>query len=95
MPYGFYWYFSNRDQFLGEMLDGWETAMVDDVIARIEDEPGDGRAKLRLLFELAPSADFSVELAIRDWAGRDKGLARRLRRIDRRRTEWRREGLLA
>jgi AcrR family transcriptional regulator len=85
---GFYWYFKNRDVFLREMLDGWEKATVDDVIARIEGEPGDGRAKLRLLFGLAPSADFSVELAIRDWARRDKAVAKMLRRIDRRRTEW-------
>jgi AcrR family transcriptional regulator len=85
---GFYWHFSNRDALLEEMLDSWEQAMVDDVIARIEGEPGDARAHLRRLFELAPSADFSVELAIRDWARRDKGVAKRLRRVDKRRTEW-------
>ena len=85
---GFYWHFKTRAALLEEMLDSWEQAMVEDVIARVEGEPGDGRAHLRRLFELAPSANFAVELAIRDWARRDKAVAKRLRRIDKRRTEW-------
>jgi AcrR family transcriptional regulator len=85
---GFYWHFKNRQALIDEMLDTWEKATVDDVIARIDGEPGDPRAKLRELFELAPSADFAVELALRDWARRDKELTKRLRRVDSRRLEW-------
>src|SRR4051794_18463305 len=76
---GFYWHFESKDALLEETLDAWEQAMVEDVIARVEGEPGDARAHLRRLFELAPSADFEVELAIRDWARRDKAVAKRLR----------------
>jgi hypothetical protein len=48
------------------MLGTWEKAVVDDAIAKVESQPADPRAKLQQLFELAPSVDFSVELALRD-----------------------------
>jgi hypothetical protein len=70
------------------MLDTWEQAMVDDVIAQVDDQPTDPRAKVQHLFDLAPSADFAVELAIRDWSRRDRAVATRLRRIDNRRLRW-------
>jgi AcrR family transcriptional regulator len=85
---GFYWHFKNRQALIDEMLGTWEQATVDDVIARVDAGPGDPRSKLRELFELAPSADFAVELALRDWARRDKQIAKRLRRVDDRRLEW-------
>jgi AcrR family transcriptional regulator len=85
---GFYWHFTDRQALLEEMLDNWEKATVDDVIARVDGEPGDPRVKLQQLFDLAPTADFAVELAVRDWSRRDADVARRLRRIDRRRMEW-------
>ncbi len=85
---GFYWHFEDRRALLDEALDSWEKAGTDDVIAGIEGEPGDPRAKLRRLFELAPRARglFAVELALRDWSRRDRGVAGRLRRVDDRRT---------
>ena len=85
---GFYWHFTDRQALLEEMLDSWEKAMVDDVIVRVESQPADPRAKLQHLFELAPSADFAVELAIRDWSRRDSDVAERLRRVDNRRMRW-------
>jgi AcrR family transcriptional regulator len=85
---GFYWHFTDRQALLKEMLDTWENAMVEEVIARVESEPTDPRAKLQRLFELAPSADFAVELALRDWARRDVDVARRLRGVDNRRLGW-------
>jgi AcrR family transcriptional regulator len=85
---GFYWHFENRRALLDEMLDSWEKAVVEDVIARVESEPADARAKLQHLFELAPSVDFPVELALRDWSRRDEEVAGRLRRVDNRRMEY-------
>jgi AcrR family transcriptional regulator len=85
---GFYWHFTDRQALLDEMLDTWEKAMVEDVIARVESQPADARAKLGLLFELAPSADFAVELALRDWSRRHRDVAKRLRRVDNRRMAW-------
>jgi AcrR family transcriptional regulator len=85
---GFYWHYTDRQALLDEMLDTWEQAGTEDVIARVDSEPGDARTKLRRLFELAPSADFAVDLAVRDWARRDRDVAKRLRRIDNRRMAW-------
>jgi AcrR family transcriptional regulator len=87
---GFYWHFDDRRALLEEMLDTWERVMVDDVIERVEAEPGDARAKLRRLFILGSSVGdlMKIELAIRDWARRDKAVAKRLRRVDNRRMEY-------
>jgi len=87
---GFYWHFSDRRTLLEEMLDRWEQVMVDSVIERVEAGGGDARARLRRLFGLASSvADLlDIELAIRDWARRDPGVAERLRRVDNRRMDY-------
>jgi AcrR family transcriptional regulator len=85
---GFYWHFTDRQTLLEEMLDTWEQAVVEDVIARIESQPADPRAKLQQLFELALSVDFAAELALRDWSRRDGDVAKRVRRVDNRRMEY-------
>src|SRR3954453_19357589 len=85
---GFYWHFKDRQALLDEMLDAWEKAVVEDPIESVESRPADPRAKLQQLFELAPSVDFAVELALRDWSRRDSGVAERMRRIDSRRMEY-------
>lgn len=87
---GFYWAFEDRQALIDETLDAWERAGTEDVIATVDSEPADPRAKLRRLFELAPSARglFAVELALRDWSRRDRDVARRLRRVDERRMSY-------
>ncbi|MBA3266942.1 MAG: TetR/AcrR family transcriptional regulator [Acidimicrobiia bacterium] len=85
---GFYWHFKDRRALLDEMLVTWEKAAVEDVIERVESGPADPRAKLQQLFDLAPSADFAVELALRDWSRRDGDVAERLHQIDIRRMAW-------
>lgn len=69
----------------------WERVGVDRVIDRVEAKGGDARAKLRRLFALSssPARDlFKIELAIRDWARRDRAVAKRLKRIDNRRMDY-------
>jgi AcrR family transcriptional regulator len=87
---GFYWHFEDRRALIGEALDSWEKSGTEDVIATIDSGPADPREKLRRLFELAPAARglFAVELALRDYARRDRGVARRLRRVDERRLAY-------
>ena len=87
---GFYGHFDDRPALLAEMLDTWERVGVDAVIERVEGEGGDARAKLRRLFAIGLSTSdlLQIELAIRDWARRDKAVAKRLRRIDNRRMEY-------
>ena len=73
------------------MLDAWERVIIDEVIERVEGEGGDARARLRRLFALAglqTASLLKIDLAVRDWARRDKAVAKRLRRVDNRRMEY-------
>jgi AcrR family transcriptional regulator len=88
---GFYGYFDDRKALLEEMLDDWEHSSVDAVIERIESEGGDAHAKLRRLSGIAGAsrgAVLKIDLAVREWARRDKDVARRLKRVDNRRMEY-------
>jgi len=87
---GFYGHFDDRPALLEEMLDAWERLVVDEAIDRVERGGGDARAKLRRLSALASSSRdlMKIELAVRDWARRDKAVAKRLRRVDNRRMEY-------
>jgi AcrR family transcriptional regulator len=87
---GFYWHFEDRRALLERMLEEWERASVDEVIARVEREGGDARVRLRRLSALASSSDelLRVDLAVRDWSRRDGAVAERLRRVDNRRMDY-------
>ena len=85
---GFYWQFDDRRALLESMLDSWERSIVDEVIERVEGEGGDARAKLRRLFAIAGREPLRTELAIRDWARRDRTVGARLRRVDNRRMDY-------
>ena len=85
---GFYWHFEDRQALLDELLDAWERLSVDTPIDLIEAEGGDARAHLRLLSSLASDEVLDIDLAVRDWARRDSGVAARLRRIDSRRMDY-------
>jgi AcrR family transcriptional regulator len=89
---GFYWHFDGREALLAEMLDAWERVAIDEAIERVESAGGDARAKLRRLFELASSPAVrglgSIDLAVREWARRDRAVALRLRRVDNRRLQY-------
>ena len=87
---GFYWHFDDRRALLEEMLETWELTAIDAVIEEIDAAGGDARARLRQLFEIATAgpAVLDVDLAVRDWARRDKRVGRRLRRADDRRMDY-------
>lgn len=87
---GFYWHFDGRQALLAEMLDSWERVSIDEVIADIEGEGGDARARLHRLFVLASAHPEirKADLAIRDWSRRDGSVAARVRRIDDRRMDY-------
>jgi AcrR family transcriptional regulator len=87
---GFYWHFKDRQALINEALDAWEESGTDEVIDRIESQEDDPREKVRHLFGMAPGADefFATELALRDWARRDRAVAARMDRVDTRRMEF-------
>ncbi|HEY6800049.1 MAG TPA: TetR/AcrR family transcriptional regulator, partial [Agromyces sp.] len=84
---GFYGYFADRNALLQAMLDTWERESTDEVIALVEREGGDPKAKIQRAGMLTFSNDrlLPIDLALRDWARRDEGVAERLRRVDNRR----------
>jgi AcrR family transcriptional regulator len=85
---GFYWHFDDRRALLAEMLDAWERVCIVEVIDEVESEGGDGRDRLWHLFTLARPGLLEIDLAVRDWARRDKVVAERLRDADNRRMEY-------
>ena len=87
---GFYWHFDDRRALLDEMLEAWERVGVDEVISRVEADGGDAREKLHRLFSLASTGGslLKIELAVRDWARRDKAVANHVRRVDNRRMDY-------
>lgn len=89
---GFYWHFDDRAALLDEALETWERRSTDEVLAQVESEGGDPRAKVRRAGMLTFSRELlPVDLAVRDWARRDAGVAERLRRVDNRRMDYLRE----
>ena len=86
---GFYWHFASRQDFLDALLDAWEHRSTDEVLERVEEEGGDARDKVRMAGMLTFSRELlPIDLAVRDWARRDRSVARRLRRVDNRRMEY-------
>lgn len=90
---GFYWHFADRGALLTRVLADWEHAFVDDIIEQVDHDATEPSARLRRLFELANQFARSeygpaLELAIREWARRDKAVAKRVRRVDTRRMAY-------
>ena len=86
---GFYWHFASRQVFLDALLDAWEHRSTDEVLERVEEEGGDARDKVRMAGMLTFSRDLlPIDLAVRDWARRDRSVAERLRRVDNRRMDY-------
>lgn len=85
----FYWHFQDRAAFLDELLDTWERRSTDEALERVECEGGDAREKVWRAGMLTFSkAILPIDLAVREWARRDKSVAKRLRRVDNRRMEY-------
>lgn len=89
---GFYRQFNGRGELVDAMLDTWEQRSIDAVRARVEQEGGDARRKVRKAGLLTFSPELlPLDLAVRDWARRDAEVAARLRRVDNRRMAYLRE----
>ena len=86
---GFYWYFGGREAFLEEMLDEWEHRCTASTLEQVDSEGGDARQKVWRAGMLTFSKDLlPIDLAVRDWARRDRAVAKRLRRVDNSRIEY-------
>lgn len=84
---GFYGYFADRRELLEAMLDAWESRSIDDVLAQVERE-SDPKSRAVRARDLTFSEELlPIDLAMRDWARRDSGVADRLQRVDDRRLD--------
>lgn len=89
---GFYGYFADRNALLAEMLDAWEQQAVAETIERVQRKGGDVRTRLRRAGAFTFSAELlPIDLAVREWARHDAGVAERLRRVDNGRMAYLRE----
>lgn len=89
---GFYHQFRSRTEFVAALLETWEKRSTDDVRERVEREGGDPRGKVRRAGMLTFSTRLlPIDLAVRDWARRDRAVAARLRRVDNHRMDYLRE----
>jgi AcrR family transcriptional regulator len=85
----FYWHFQDRQAFLEQMLDAWERKSTDEVLERVESGGGDAKEKVKRAGMLTFSKELlPIDLAVREWARRDRSVAQRLRRVDNRRMEY-------
>lgn len=64
----FYWHFKNLDEYQQAVLKHWEHSHTEQIIEYVEHAGGDAQSKLRNLFMLTVSADFSLSRAIRSWS---------------------------
>ncbi|ANN17687.1 TetR family transcriptional regulator [Amycolatopsis orientalis] len=85
---GFYGYFADRGALIEEMLATWERTSTGELIASVEREGGDAKAKIRRAGILITERVLAVDLAIRDWSRRDPDVAERLRRVDNQRMDY-------
>lgn len=86
---GFYWHFAGRDAFLQELLDTWERRSTDEALQRVQRADDDAKNKVWLAGTFTFSKELlPIDLAVRDWARRDKTIANRLRRVDNKRIEY-------
>jgi len=86
----FYWYFKNRDELLGALLDRWEKLNTRSIVAQAEAPAGTVNEAVCNVFRLwVNPAIFSprLDFAVRDWARRSAPVRKALDRSDRVRTE--------
>jgi AcrR family transcriptional regulator len=89
---GFYHQFESRTAFLAALLDTWERRSTEEVRDRVEAEGGDPREKARRAGMLTFSRRLlPIDLAVRDWARRDRTVAARLQRVDNHRMDYLRD----
>ena len=87
---GFYWYFKNRDELLGALLDRWDQLNTRSIVAQAEAAATTVNETVCNVFRcwvnpaiFSPRLDFSV----REWARRSPHVRKALDRSDRIRTE--------
>lgn len=83
----FYHHFKNRDKFIEELLEYWQSECTDRIISTVE-QLDDLNERRRQLDRLAASIDSQVEQAIRNWSGSDDRVQQALQKVDAKRINY-------
>jgi AcrR family transcriptional regulator len=82
----FYWHFRDRGALLEAMLDRWDRLATQAIIDEVEALTGPAESKLRAAFSIAlATRRADLEVALRQWARRDRRVRRAVERVDGRR----------
>jgi AcrR family transcriptional regulator len=84
----FYWHFEDVGAFHRAVLEAWEERATTRIIALVEADAAEARARLKRLTRLVFSADGGLERQVRAWAARDPAAAAAQERVDRRRLAY-------
>lgn len=84
----FYWHFRDRPDLLYALLEAWQAEATSEVIRRVEARGGDATSRLSALFSIVFRSDGRLEMAVREWAGRDGAAREAQSTVDRRRLDY-------
>lgn len=79
----FYWHFADRGVLLAAVLEAWKGRATADIIAEVEGEGGDARARLKALLTIVLAVDGRLERQVRAWAALDPSAAAAQESVDR------------
>lgn len=82
----FYWHFKDRQDLLGEALAVWKDGRIRDIAKQTRVTPGKEAQQILHLIEVYSASrnrkGMLIELAVRDWAKRDAGVAAVVSEVD-------------
>lgn len=84
----FYWHFTDRQALLTAVLDVWKARATADIIAQVEAEGDDPRARMHALMMIVFTSDGRLDRQVRAWAANDEMAAAALKEIDGARTRY-------
>ena len=87
----FYWHFENQPALLAAVLAHWRERGTREIIATVDAAGGTAAERLRRLWGIVSGPDLGPELAIRDWARRDRKAAAAVAEVDSERMGYLRE----
>ncbi len=91
---GFYWHFKNRDDLLRQLLSYWTHELTEVVTANPDLHALEPKTRLIKAVEMVHDYELGrYEMAIRQWALRDKGAARAAKKVNRIRLDFFRTAL--
>ncbi len=79
----FYWHFTDRDDFVRNLLDYWANDFTARVVERVSRSPGDAKARLFTLMQILHREESAkYDIAMRAWGAQEPSVARAVRKVD-------------